>query len=185
MQLPLAEDYALEAGQKQLRAVAVERGGARMVTGGLDSVLKFWDFAGMVGNIPKPFRQFVPVDSHAINALDYSPTGGLLLCIPDAARARVYDREGGLKPVLETAQGDPYVRTPENTHGHTHASAEDATARTAAVGGVEASAVALPQPLASPAASPAPATTRAVAPTAAAAAAAAAVGRVCQRRLPT
>jgi len=117
----LTEEFALEVGEKQVRAVAVEPKGGRMVTGGLDCVLKYWDFAGMVGNTPRPFRQFVPVESHAINALSYSPPVGLLRCVAGTARARIFDREGGLKPILETAQGDPYVRTPENTHGHTHA----------------------------------------------------------------
>ena len=121
MHAPLMEEYVLEAAEKQLSATAVEPRGSRMVTGGMDSVLKYWDFAGLVGNRPKPFRQFVPVEAHAINSLDYAPVGNLLLCVAGTSRARIFDRDGSLKPVLETAQGDPYVRTPENTHGHTHA----------------------------------------------------------------
>ena len=118
--MEFSSDFKFSAAEKQITAVAVEPKGGRMVTGGLDSVLRYWDFNGMVGKKPKPFRQFVPVETHVINSLDYS-SSGLLLCVPGSSRARIYDRDGSLKPILETAQGDPYVRTPENTHGHTHA----------------------------------------------------------------
>ena len=106
--------------QKAIQALAVDSTGHRMVSGGVDGVVKYWEFSGMNGSDPAAFREFTPVEGHAINALSFNANGGLVLCIASDAKARVFDREGSARAVEETIKGDPYIRTPENTKGHTH-----------------------------------------------------------------
>ena len=106
--------------QKAIQALAVDPAGNRMVSGGVDGILKYWEFSGMNSSVPRPFRQFVPLEGHAINALSFNSTGGLVLCVSSDSKARIYDREGTSRALEETVKGDPYIRTPENTKGHTH-----------------------------------------------------------------
>lgn len=115
-------EFVLEVSSdhKATPALAVDPSGARMVTGGMDGVLKFWEFSGMNGVNPGPFRELIPVEGHPINALSYNASGSLVLCVTSDARARIFDREGTTRPVEETIKGDQYIRTPENTKGHTH-----------------------------------------------------------------
>ena len=115
-------DTVVEASSdhKPIQAVALDPSGARMVTGGTDGVLKYWDFGGMNCVDPRPFREFIPVEANPINALSFSEVGTLVLCITSDARAKVFDREGSVRPIEETIKGDQYIRTPENTKGHTH-----------------------------------------------------------------
>ena len=105
---------------KAVQAVSVDTSGSRMVTGGIDGVFKYWDFHGMNGVDPKPFREFIPLPGHSINALSFNSSGSLVLCITSDAKARIFDREGTNRPIEETIKGDQYIRTPENTKGHTH-----------------------------------------------------------------
>ena len=105
---------------KPVQALSIDPSGARMVTGGVDGILKYWEFTGMNGVDPKPFRELMPVEGHPIVALSYNSNGSLVLCVTSDARARVFDREGTQRAVEETIKGDQYIRTPENTKGHTH-----------------------------------------------------------------
>ena len=115
-------DTAIEisSDHKPTQALALDPSGARMVTGGIDGVLKYWDFGGMNGVHPEPFRELIPVEGHPILSLSYNANGSLVLCVTSDARARIFDREGTGRPVEETIKGDQYIRTPENTKGHTH-----------------------------------------------------------------
>lgn len=117
-----SSDTVVEASSehKPIQAVALDPSGARMVTGGAEGVLKYWDFAGMNCVDPRPFREFIPVEAHPINALSFSAVGTLVLCVTSDSRARIFDREGSTRPIEETIKGDQYIRTPENTKGHTH-----------------------------------------------------------------
>ena len=110
----------VSSDHKPIQALAVDPFGARMVTGGVDGVMKYWDFAGMNGVEPRPFRELIPVPAHSINALSFNAGGSLVLCVTSDCKAKVFDREGTARPVEETIKGDQYIRTPENTKGHTH-----------------------------------------------------------------
>ena len=116
-----SQDTVIEASveHKPIQALSLDPSGARMVTGGIDGVLRYWDFAGMNCVNPRPFREFIPVEAHAINALSFSEVGTLVLCVTSDSRARIFDREGSVRPIEETIKGDQYIRTPENTKGHT------------------------------------------------------------------
>ena len=117
-----SSDVVIEASanQKAIQAISIDPAGHRMVTGGIDGVLKYWEFSGMNGVDPKPFRDFIPLEAHAINALSFNTNGNLVLCVSSDSKARIFDREGSTRALEETIKGDPYIRTPENTKGHTH-----------------------------------------------------------------
>eukprot|EP00962_Isochrysis_galbana_P051113 scaffold22445_cov101-Isochrysis_galbana.AAC.1 len=53
--LPVSHQIALSAHTKTVTSIALDRSGARMVTGGSDSDVYFWDFAGMTREL-RPFR---------------------------------------------------------------------------------------------------------------------------------
>ncbi len=105
---------------KAVQAFDVDPSKARLVTGGIDNVLKYWEFSGMNGEEPRPFREIIPSEGQPILALSYNANGSLVLCITSDARAKVFDREGSARAVEETIKGDQYIRMPENTKGHTH-----------------------------------------------------------------
>lgn len=110
--------------------------GARLVSGGFDFDVKFWDFAGMDSSL-KSFRSLRPCEwyvcwvklavaiffysivfffisvncynffSHQIKGLEYSTTGDTLLVIGGNAQAKIIDRDGF--EVMECVKGDQYL----------------------------------------------------------------------------
>lgn len=95
--------------------MALDPAGARLVTGGYDFNMCFWDFAGMDTRF-RPFRSLEPCGAHQIHELKYSITGDKILIISGEAKARIYDRNG--LEVAEYQKGDPYIRDMRLTSGH-------------------------------------------------------------------
>ncbi|KAF8951110.1 hypothetical protein BGZ52_000257, partial [Haplosporangium bisporale] len=95
--------------------MALDPAGARLVTGGYDFNMCFWDFAGMDTRF-RPFRSMEPCGAHQIHELKYSITGDKILIISGEAKARIYDRNG--LEVAEYQKGDPYIRDMRLTSGH-------------------------------------------------------------------
>ena len=89
--------------------------GNRMVTGGLDFVLKIWDFPGMNRKL-KSMREYKPFDGHPVNALSFDPDGENFLCCCGNNQAKIYNRDGG--KVQTTIRGDMYISDMANTKGH-------------------------------------------------------------------
>jgi len=112
----------VSADHKAIQAMALDKSGFRMVTGGMDGTVKLFDFGSSRGSLSTPIAQLTPVPDHSINALSYNSTNSLILCITSDSKARIYDRDfnSSSRPIEETIKGDPYIRTPENTKGHTH-----------------------------------------------------------------
>lgn len=50
-----------------------------MISGGLDYILKIWDFPGM-NRLHKSMREYKPFEGHPINALSFDPDGANFLC---------------------------------------------------------------------------------------------------------
>lgn len=67
--------------------------GNRMITGGLDYVLKIWDFSGMNKKF-KAMREFRPFDGHPITALSFDPLGTNFLCCCGNHSAKIINRDG-------------------------------------------------------------------------------------------
>ena len=75
---PLSHEVCLEHGTKPVSALGMDPAGARVVTGGYDFDVRFWDFAGMDSSL-RSFRTVRPCESHQICSLHYSMTGDSVL----------------------------------------------------------------------------------------------------------
>ncbi|KAF9329258.1 hypothetical protein BG006_007643 [Podila minutissima] len=112
---PISHEILLNEHSKTISAMALDPAGARLVTGGYDFNMCFWDFAGMDTRF-RPFRSMEPCGAHQIHELKYSITGDKILIISGEAKARIYDRNG--LEVAEYQKGDPYIRDMRLTSGH-------------------------------------------------------------------
>uniref|UniRef100_A0A667ZR43 WD repeat-containing protein 70 n=1 Tax=Myripristis murdjan TaxID=586833 RepID=A0A667ZR43_9TELE len=97
-------------------ALGLDPSGARLVTGGYDYDVRFWDFAGMDQAL-QAFRSLQPCECHQIKSLQYSITGDVILVVSGNAQAKVLDRDGF--NVMECVKGDQYIVDMANTKGHT------------------------------------------------------------------
>lgn len=116
--LPATSEIKLDHGNKPISALALDPNGARVVSGGFDFDIKFWDFQGMDSNL-QAFRSISPFESHVIRHIEYSLNGDLLLVVSAALQAKIVDRDGYVK--LTTVKGDQYIRDMAKTKGHTAA----------------------------------------------------------------
>ncbi|XP_066507302.1 WD repeat-containing protein 70 isoform X2 [Hoplias malabaricus] len=114
--IPDTHEITLQHGTKTVSALGLDPSGARLVTGGYDFDVKFWDFAGMDAAL-QAFRSLQPCECHQIRSLQYSITGDVILVVAGNAQAKVLDRDGF--QVLECVKGDQYIVDMANTKGHT------------------------------------------------------------------
>ncbi|KAM9517120.1 WD repeat-containing protein 70 [Salvelinus alpinus] len=114
--IPDTHEITLQHGTKTVSALALDPSGARLVTGGYDFDVRFWDFAGMDAAL-NSFRTIQPCECHQIRSLQYSITGDVILVVSGNAQAKVLDRDGF--PVMECPKGDQYIVDMANTKGHT------------------------------------------------------------------
>ncbi|CAG8561842.1 15172_t:CDS:10 [Funneliformis caledonium] len=113
--LPISHEIKLNDHYRTVSALALDPSGARLITGGYDYDVKFWDFAGMDTSL-RPFRTIKPCGDHQIHHLEYSLSGDQFLIISGSAQAKIYDRDGF--EVEEYIKGDPYIRDMRHTNGH-------------------------------------------------------------------
>ncbi|XP_007244860.3 WD repeat-containing protein 70 [Astyanax mexicanus] len=114
--IPDTHEITLQHGTKTVSALGLDPSGARLVTGGYDYDVKFWDFAGMDAAL-HAFRSLQPCECHQIRSLQYSITGDVILVVAGNSQAKVLDRDGF--QVLECVKGDQYIVDMANTKGHT------------------------------------------------------------------
>ncbi|KAK2177011.1 hypothetical protein NP493_624g01057 [Ridgeia piscesae] len=115
-QIPSSHEVLLSHGSRVVSALALDPSGARLVSGGYDYDVKFWDFAGMDTSL-QSFRTLRPCECHQIRCLEYSPTGDMILVVAGNAQAKIIDRDGF--EVMECIKGDQYIHDMANTKGHT------------------------------------------------------------------
>ncbi|XP_071490970.1 WD repeat-containing protein 70-like [Diadema antillarum] len=113
--IPATHEIVLNHGHKSVSAVALDPSGSRLVTGGYDFDVRFWDFAAMDASL-NSFRSFQPFESHQIRSLQYSITGDSILMAAAKPQVKVVDRDGF--EVMETVRGDQYIVDMSNTKGH-------------------------------------------------------------------
>ncbi|KAF7491182.1 Gastrulation defective protein 1 -like protein [Sarcoptes scabiei] len=113
--LPITHEIELKHGKKSCTALALDPNGSRLVSGGIDYEVKYWDFQGMDSSL-ESFRTITPCQSHSIKHLEYSSNGELLLVISGSCTAKLVDRDGHTKK--ETLKGDQYISDMKNTKGH-------------------------------------------------------------------
>ncbi|XP_070780724.1 WD repeat-containing protein 70 [Enoplosus armatus] len=114
--IPDTHEITLQHGTKTVSALGLDPSGARLVTGGYDYDVRFWDFAGMDQAL-QAFRSIQPCECHQIRSLQYSITGDVILVVSGNAQAKVLDRDGF--NVMECMKGDQYIVDMANTKGHT------------------------------------------------------------------
>ncbi|XP_038589787.1 WD repeat-containing protein 70 [Micropterus salmoides] len=114
--IPDTHEITLQHGTKTVSALGLDPSGARLVTGGYDYDVRFWDFAGMDQAL-QAFRSLQPCECHQIRSLQYSITGDVILVVSGNAQAKVLDRDGF--NVMECIKGDQYIVDMANTKGHT------------------------------------------------------------------
>ncbi|CAJ0933238.1 unnamed protein product [Ranitomeya imitator] len=114
--IPDSHEITLQHGTKTVSALGLDPSGARLVTGGYDFDVRFWDFAGMDASL-QAFRSHQPCECHQIKSLQYSITGDVILVVAGNSQAKVLDRDGF--PVMECVKGDQYIVDMANTKGHT------------------------------------------------------------------
>nr|CAG4643812.1 EOG090X0364 [Lepidurus arcticus] len=114
--IPCSMSITIEHGSKPVAALSIDPAGARLVSGGVDYEVRFWDFAGMDTSL-QSFRTIRPCESHPILHVEYSVTGDTVLVIPGSAQAKVLDRDGFEK--MECVKGDQYINDTARTKGHT------------------------------------------------------------------
>ncbi|ELK28111.1 WD repeat-containing protein 70 [Myotis davidii] len=88
--IPDSHEITLKHGTKTVSALGLDPSGTRLVTGGYDYDVKFWDFAGMDASF-KAFRSLQPCECHQITSLHYSNTGDMIL-VSGSSQAKVMDR---------------------------------------------------------------------------------------------
>lgn len=105
--LPVTHEFTMHGHTKAVSALALERSGSRLLTGGYDYMMRLWDFNGM-DKRGKAFREVEPDSGQQIVSLSYSyPAPDRVLVVTAASRAKIHDREG--RPLVEFARGDMYV----------------------------------------------------------------------------
>nr|XP_054764325.1 WD repeat-containing protein 70-like [Lytechinus pictus] len=114
--IPATHEIVLNHGNKSVSAVALDPSGSRLVTGGYDFDVRFWDFAAMDPSL-NSFRSFQPFECHQIRTLQYSITGDRILMVAAKPQAKVVDRDGF--EVMECVKGDQYIVDMAKTKGHT------------------------------------------------------------------
>lgn len=75
-------------------ALSIDPSGARIVTGGHDYDLKYWDFGGMDSRM-KPFKSVEPVGSNPVVGAEWSPDGQGVVVVGGGWQAMVWGRDGG------------------------------------------------------------------------------------------
>ncbi|XP_054468317.1 WD repeat-containing protein 70 isoform X2 [Anoplopoma fimbria] len=114
--IPDTHEITLQHGTRTVSALGLDPSGARLVTGGYDYDVRFWDFAGMDQAL-QAFRSLQPCECHQIKTLQYSTTGDVILVVSGNAQAKVLDRDGF--NVMECVKGDQYIVDMAKTKGHT------------------------------------------------------------------
>ncbi|KAI0038900.1 transcription factor [Auriscalpium vulgare] len=115
-QFPITHELILSDHTKVVSALALDPSGARILSGSHDYDCKLWDFGGMSGSGPKPFKTWEPAGSYHIHDLKYSNDGQRFLVISGTSQAKLYDRDGEEKGAY--VKGDMYIRDMKNTSGH-------------------------------------------------------------------
>lgn len=114
-QLPMSHEMTLDHGTKLVSALAVDPSGSRLVSGGFDYDVRYWDFQGM-DQAKEPFRSFCPAEGYPLNCVEYSCTGDKVLIVSGSQQAKVYDRDG--IELFECVRGDMYLHDMAKTKGH-------------------------------------------------------------------
>jgi WD40 repeat protein len=112
--IPYSHEVELKGHEGHVSALSLDPSGSRLISGGYDSVIKFWDFNAMDSNL-KSFRTIEP-ETDVITSLEYSPTGDRFIMGSSSPQARIFNRDG--KELVLLPKGYPYIADMAATSGH-------------------------------------------------------------------
>ncbi|OMJ13942.1 WD repeat-containing protein 70 [Smittium culicis] len=113
--VPIEKSANLDGHTKAVTAIDWDNSGSRMITGGYDYLVKFWNFGAMDSSL-RSFREIEPTEGNQINDLKFSYNGEMFLTATGSPRAKIFDRDGIL--INEYKRGDMYIRDMRHTSGH-------------------------------------------------------------------
>lgn len=114
--IPIAAVAQLKDHVRAVSAMTIDPRHSRLITAGRDYMVKFWDFHSM-SHFLRPFHSFEPAEGNPVRDIAFNLTGGMFLVASNAARAKLFSRDG--EELAEYMQGDPYLRDLRHTNGHT------------------------------------------------------------------
>nr|OQO16384.1 hypothetical protein B0A51_16036 [Rachicladosporium sp. CCFEE 5018] len=124
-EFPVSHEMLIKTHDKAITTVTVDPSGGRLVTGSMDCMLKFHDFASMTPNTIRAFKSVDPsvsksisnAENHPINQAVFNPlSAGHILVTTALPQAKILSRDGEV--LTEFAKGDMYLRDMHNTKGH-------------------------------------------------------------------
>jgi len=113
--IPMTHAIDLKGHSKGITAIAIDNSACRMVSGGGDFSLRFWDFP----NMNQSFQPFYIKDStpgQPPRNIVFSYASTHLLVTGGNAKPKVLTRDGRVE--LEFVKGDMYIQDPQNCRGH-------------------------------------------------------------------
>jgi len=120
LKLPVTHSVELRGHPKPLGAIALDRTGSRLITGGWDHMLRFWNFAGMTSSL-RFYHELDPMGefhgAYTFNQIRFTADGDRFVLCRAHPQPILYSKEG--KELFEFAKGDLYVAEMRYTKGHT------------------------------------------------------------------
>ena len=89
----MSNEVMIEGHSKMIETIDIDPIGNRMISGGLDFMLKLWDFSGMNKRL-RSMREFKPFDGHPVKSISFDPSGENFLCCCTSSSAKIMTREG-------------------------------------------------------------------------------------------
>eukprot|EP00177_Eucheuma_denticulatum_P003056 GFKZ01005506.1.p1 GENE.GFKZ01005506.1~~GFKZ01005506.1.p1 ORF type:complete len:722 (+),score=93.50 GFKZ01005506.1:155-2320(+) len=115
--LPIQNEAVLGSShQSYVSSIAIDRSGNRVVSGSIDSSIKWWDFNSMDRSL-QSFNSSTPLGDAPVRDTQFSESGGFLLCSGGASSVMVLDHDGYV--LSQSAKGDMYIVDMARTKGHT------------------------------------------------------------------
>jgi len=117
-QLPITETATLTNNGhiKACNTVALDHSGSRLLSGGSDYFVKFWDYNQMTDSLTS-FREIEVEEGHPIKYLQFNSSSELFVVLTGSLQPRVYNRDGFLQYVMP--RGDTYLLDQRHTRGAT------------------------------------------------------------------
>lgn len=126
-EFPVSHSIKIPTHERAVTAATLDPSGTRLVTGSLDSTLKFHDLTSLTPSTIRAFKSVDPsnpknavvsnTESHPIHNVLFNPLAPSTLLVIDAtAQPKILDRDGNV--LSEFIKGDMYLRDMNNTKGH-------------------------------------------------------------------
>eukprot|EP00808_Paulinella_micropora_P017968 g9429.t1 len=113
--LPITHEGVLDGHKGAVSALATDKRGARLITGGYDYMLRFYEFNTMNRSL-QAAREKEPHEGNQVRQVCYNTKSDKFLVVTGAATPKIFDREGLEMCVFK--RGDGYLYDLHKTLGH-------------------------------------------------------------------